>query len=198
MKIAVTFLLTWILCSCNYNSDKGNDTSKNTIISKVKFKRSSAESDTLWVSQNDSTFFRKEDVLVQRPCSNPEFQIHYEMLKPINDAYYYIYNDKQQLISEGKYTQKYTYEGATKMSGNFYDEKSYYYRNNGKLKMIHYMKDGRNDKTESYDRKKRLTEITYFDKKSSNKEKVEIYDKGKLQETRIYKSFDTYVTEKAN
>jgi len=51
---------------------------------------------------------------------------------------------------------------------------------------------------ELYDNKRRIREITYFDNKSSDKEKVEIYNKGELEETRIYKSFDTYNTVKAN
>ncbi|AYN02539.1 hypothetical protein [Chryseobacterium sp. 3008163] len=198
MKITMALLFIWSLFSYNITSEKENGNKENIIISKFKHKKNASESDILWISQNDSTVFKKEEMMIHRPCSNPEFTIHYELLKPIDQAYYYIYNDKQQLISEEKYSKEYTYDGQTSKVGNFYNEKSYYYKRNGNLKTIHYMKDGRNDKVELYDNKKRLTEITYFDKKSSDKEKVEIYDKGKIEETRIYKSFDTYNTVKAN
>ncbi len=198
MKITMALLFIWSLFSCNITSEKENRNKANTIVSKFKHKRNASESDTIWVSQNDSTVFKKEEVIINRPCSNPEFTMHYELLKPIDQAYYYIYNGKQQLISEGKYTKEYTYQGQTSRVGNFYNEKSYYYKKNGNLKTIHYIKDGRNDKVELYDNKRRIREITYFDNKSSDKEKVEIYNKGELEETRIYKSFDTYNTVKAN
>lgn len=194
----MTLLILLSFCSCVYVPDKKVEREKNIIISKIKLKKNASESDTLWVSQNDSTVFKKEEVLTHRPCSTPKFEIRYELLKPVDQAYYYIYNDKQQLISEGKYTKEFTYEGQTMKVGNFYNQKSYYYKDNGKLKTIHYMKDGRNDKVEFYDRKKRLNSITYYDKRSSDKSKVEIYDKGKLKETRIYKSFDNYDVVKAN
>ena len=120
------------------------------------------------------------------------------MKNPHDGAYYYIYNDKGQLIQEGKYTARYVYEGNTIENGNFYNSKSYYYKDNGNLSSTHYQVDGRNFKTELYNRKRILTEVIYFNKKSGDKEKVEIYKNGKLKETRIYKSFDTYDTVKPN
>lgn len=194
----MTLLILLSFCSCVYVPDKKEEKEENIIISRIKLKKNASEPDTLWVSQNDSTVFKKEEVMTHRPCSNPKFEIRYELLKPVDQAYYYIYNDKQQLISEGKYTKEFTYEGQTSKVGNFYNVKSYYYKDNGRLKTIHFMKDGRNDKVEFYDRKRRLNSITYYDKKSSDKSKVEIYDKGKLKETRIYKSFDNYDVVKAN
>lgn len=133
--------------------------------------------------------------MISRPCSNPELNVRYELLKPRNEAYYFIYNDNKQLIEEGKYTNEYTYEGQTYNTGDFYNLKRYFYRNNGNLKSIHYMEDGRNNKIELFDNKKRVTEITYFDKKSSDKTKIEIYNDGVLEETHIYTSFDKYYTE---
>lgn len=59
------------------------------------------------------------------------------------------------------------------------------------------MEDGRNHKTEHFDSKKRLKKIRYFKKESSETEKIEIYKKGQLKETRIYTSFSTYHTMKA-
>ncbi|WP_434380998.1 hypothetical protein [Sphingobacterium spiritivorum] len=157
---------------------------------KVKYKSNPSESDTLWVSQHDTTVFRREEVMISRPCSNPELEERFELIKPINEAYYYIYDNNKQLIMEGKYT----YEGTEGKEGNFYNSKSYYYKTNGDVKAIHYREDGRDIKTESFDGNKRLKEIMYRDKKSGNIQKVEIYSNGKLKETRVYKSFDTYNT----
>ena len=184
--------------SCGFTTEKEYSKKENTIISKIKYIKNTAEIDTLWVSQNDSTVFRQEEVMIHRPCSNPEFSIRYELINPKVNSYYFIYNEQQQLVLEGKYTKEYTYEGATEKLGNFYNSKSYSYKSNGKLKAIHYMEDGRNSKLELYDRKKRLKEITYYDKKSSDKTKIEIYDNGQLEETRIYTSFDNYYTVKAD
>ncbi|WP_190304169.1 hypothetical protein [Paenimyroides baculatum] len=52
-------------------------------------------------------------------------------------------------------------------------------------------------KTEIFDSEKSLKEVIYLDKKSSDKTKIEIYDKGQLDETRIYASFNNYYTVKA-
>lgn len=186
------------LFSCNLNTQDNNSNKENIIISKIRHKKNKSEVDTLWVSQNDTTLFRKEDVMIHRPCSNSEMQIRYDLINPKVDSYYFIYNDQKQLVLEGKYTKDYTYEGATEKEGNFYNQKSYRYQSNGKLKGIHFMEDGRNSKFELYDRKKRLKEITYYDKKSSDKTKIEIYDNGQLEETRIYTSFDNYYTVKAD
>ena len=190
------FILT--LISCGFNTEKKYNEKENTIISRIKYKKNTAEIDTLWVSQNDTTVFRQEEVMLTRPCSNPEFSMRYELLKPINEAYYFIYDNEKKLVLEGKYTNEYIYEGQINKSGDFYNSKSYFYKSNGKLKAIHYMEDGRNKKVELFDSKKRLTQITYFDKRSSDKTKVEIYDHGELEETRMYTSFDNYYVEKAS
>lgn len=81
--------------------------------------------------------------------------------------------------------------------GNFYNSVRYYYKKNGKLEAAHYHEDGRNLKTEIFDSEKSLKEVIYLDKKSSDKTKIEIYDKGQLDETRIYASFNNYYTVKA-
>jgi hypothetical protein len=190
-------IIIFSITSCNFTKEKKHTEKGNTIISKVKYKKNTTGLDTLWVSQNDTSVFRKEEVMISRPCSNPELNVRYELLKPKNEAYYFIYNNKKQLIEEGKYTIEYTYEGQTYKRGDFYNLKSYFYESNGNLELIHYMEDGRNNKTEFFDSKKRLTEVTYFDKKSSDKTKVEIYNNGELEETHIYTSFDNYYTEKA-
>ena len=199
MKIlCLNILLIFSTISCNFITEKNSVEKENVIISKIKLKKNSSEIDTLWVSQNDTTVYKKEEVMIHRPCSNPEFSIRYELINPKVNSYYFIYNEQQQLVLEGKYTKEYTYEGATEKLGNFYNSKSYSYKSNGKLKAIHYMEDGRNSKLELYDRKKSLKEIIYYDKKSSDKTKIEIYDNGQLEETRIYTSFDNYYIEKAN
>jgi len=46
---------------------------------------------------------------------------HYKLRNPKEGAYYFIYNDVQQLIQEGKYTARYVYEGRTIVEGNFYN-----------------------------------------------------------------------------
>ena len=181
------FILSVFCISCTFGN---NESKQNNMTAKVKYKSSPSESDTLWVSQHDTTVFRREEVMISRPCSNPELEERFELIKPINEAYYYIYDNNKQLIMEGKYT----YEGIQSKEGNFYNSKSYYYKTNGDLKSIHYREDGRDIKTESFDGNKRLKEIMYRDKKSGNIQKVEIYSNGKLKETRVYKSFDTYNT----
>lgn len=163
--------------------------------------------DTLRVSQSDKNTFEKQILPVRLhyspiPFANlrqPRFQTHYELINPKNGAYYFIYNDKKQLIQEGIYSiRQFTYQDKTKEHGAFYDSKYYYYKKNGKLTSIHYQQDGRSRKTEYFDKKKRLKKIVFFDKKSSDTEKIEIYKKGQLKETRIYTSFDNYYKEKVN
>ncbi|WP_163410813.1 hypothetical protein [Flavobacterium ajazii] len=196
--IPLILLLFFSAISCNFTTEKHSSEKENSIISKIKYKKNTSGTDTLWVSQNDISVFRQEEVMISRPCSNPELQMRYELINPRNEAYYFIYNNKKQLVTEGKYTNEYTYEGQTYKRGDFYNVKSYYYKSNGNLKSIHYMKDGRNHKTELFDNKKRLTEIMFYDQKTGDRTKVEIYDKGQLEETHIYTSFDDYYTVKAD
>ncbi|MGU3376106.1 hypothetical protein [Chryseobacterium sp. M5A1_1a] len=193
------FLLfnTLMIIGCNYTKRNDNSEKGNPVISKIYHKSGHSDTDTLWVSQNDSTVFKKEELPIRRPESNPELYINYELIKPKDNAYYFIYNDKKQLIKEGKYTAQYTYEGIIYKTGNFYNFKIYNYKRNGNLETIHYQEDGRNLKTEFFDSEKRLTKIRYLNKKSSNTEKIEIYKKGKLKETRVYTSFYNYYTVKA-
>ncbi|KAA1242781.1 hypothetical protein F0000_24155 [Aquimarina sp. RZ0] len=183
---------------CNCQNEFRNSENKNSIIFKGKYKKSETETDTLWVSHNDTIVFKKEEVITTRPCSNPELSTKYNLITPINNAYYFIYNEKQQLIKEGKYTYEYTHIGATKKSGSFYNSKDYHYDSNGCVDIIYYTADGRNHKAEHFDKKNRLNKIRYFDKKSSDIEKIEIYKKGKLKETKIYTSFNKYYTIKAS
>ncbi|MGJ1434059.1 hypothetical protein ACR79M_05730 [Sphingobacterium spiritivorum] len=185
------FVLSICCVSCSFDNAEHKQSS---IISKIKYKSGSSEADTLWVSQQDTAVFRREEIMTHRPCSNPELEERFELRTPVNGAYYYIYDDHQQLLMEGKYTSESTVEGSTVKEGNFYNSKTYSYKTNGDLKAIHYREDGRDVKTESFDGNKRLKEILYRDKKSGNIQKVEIYRNGKLKETRVYKSFDTYTT----
>ncbi len=166
------------------------------IISKRHSKTNLSETDTLWVSQNDTTVFKKTEDRVHRPCSNPELTTRFELLSPENEAYYFIHDSKGKLVLEGKYSNEYEYEGITYKTGNFYNSKQYSYKSNGTLKTIHYQEDGRNLKTEVYNNDGKLKETIHFDKKSSDKTKTEIYDQGQLKETRIYTSFDKYYTVK--
>ena len=199
MKLTVLYsFILFSVVSCKTTAYKNSTEKGSAFISKTKYKKNEIEIDTLWVSQNDTTVFKSEVAMIHRPCSKPTFEVRYELIKPINEAYYFIYNKNNQLQIEGKYTIEYTYEGQTQKIGNFYNSKRYFYKSNGNLKSIHYMNDGRSSKTELVDRKKRVTEITYFDKKSANKTKVEKYAKGQLKTIRIYTSFNNYYTVKAD
>ncbi len=178
---------------CHTNDDSQTD---KKISYKVYKKTGVQDTDTLWVSQNDTVVFRAEEYVQHRPCSKAQLAMRYELRNPKDGAYYFIYNDKKQLIQEGKYTASYVYEGKTIEQGNFYNSKMYFYKKNGNLNSIHYQEDGRNLKTELFNRKRMVTEIIYFNKKSGDKEKVEIYKNGKRKETRIYTAFNVYHTIK--
>jgi len=54
-------------------------------------------------------------------------------------------------------------------------QNSYSYRRSGGLDKVSYTDDGRHLKTAFFDRKGRLIKIQYYDKKSSNDDKIEIY-----------------------
>lgn len=196
--ISLLLFFTTVIIGCNCTKPNDQSEKENIVISKEYHKSGQSDTDTLWVSQNDSTVFKKEEIPMRRPESNPELYISYKLIKPKDNAYYFIYNDKKQLIKEGKYTSQYTYEEIVYKQGDFYNSKNYGYKRNGNLETIHYQEDGRNLKTEYFDREKRLTKIRYLNKKSSDTEKIEIYKNGKLKETRIYKGFNTYDTVKAD
>ena len=167
---------------------------QNIIISKVHYKPNSKVIDTLWVSQNDSAVFSQKEVMSGNPGQRPKPVTIYELKVPKDGVYYFIYNNLGKLVLEGRYDSEYTYEGQLYKQGNFYNSKTYKYRDNGKLTSVHYMEDGRNLKTEVYDRKERLKEIRYIDKKSETTTKVEIYENGEVKKTRVYTSFDNYYT----
>lgn len=196
--IYFSVLLILSIVSCNFSKKQNADDKQKKIISKIKLKKNISEIDTLWVSQNDSTVFKKEEFMHARPYSLPELQVIYKLIHPKNNAYYFIHDEFGKLVLEGKYTDRYTYEGVTYNNGNFYNTKGYSYNDDGELTTIHYMEDGRNLKTETYDKKRRLEEIIYRDKKSGATTKVEFYDEGQLEKTRFYTSFDQYTTVKAN
>ncbi|BAP32952.1 uncharacterized protein CHSO_3915 [Chryseobacterium sp. StRB126] len=195
MKIRSVLLFFAIIIGCS--CIKAKDYSVNTLISKAYFKGGSQDTDTLRVYQNDPAVFRKEELIVKHPETKPKLTIHYELLNPKDGAYYFIYNDKKQLVKEGKYTAQYKYEGITYDQGGFYNSKTYLYKKNGNLETIHYQEDGRNLKTEFFNSDQQLTKIKYFHKKTSDTNTIEIYKKGKLKETHIYKGFNTYYTIKA-
>jgi len=184
------FFLILILMGCD---TKGTE-QQNIIISKVHYKPNSKVIDTLWVSQNDSAVFSQKEVMSGNPGQRPKPVTIYELKVPKDGVYYFIYNNLGKLVLEGRYDSEYTYEGQLYKQGNFYNSKTYKYRDNGKLTSVHYMEDGRNLKTEVYDRKERLKEIRYIDKKSETTTKVEIYENGEVKKTRVYTSFDNYYT----
>lgn len=194
--IYLSLLLIVSIASCNFTKKQSTSDKQKKIISKIKLKKNQSEIDTLWVSQNDSTVFKKEEFMNARPCSKPELQTRYTLISPKDNAYYFIYDDNAKLFMEGKYTASYTYEGVTYNNGDFYNVKYYSYNDNGDLTTIHYMEDGRNLKTETYDKKKRLEKIRYIDKKSEQTTKIEFYNNGELEKTRFYTSFDQYTTVK--
>lgn len=185
------------ITGCNGCKKNVQNPNEHKVIYKIHKKTGSQDKDTLWVSQNDSLVFKSEEEMQGNPGQKAKWVTRYELRHPKNDAYYFIYNDMKQLIQEGIYTAQYTTSEGEIIEGNFYNSKSYYYKNNGKLRSIHYQVDGRNFKTELFNRKRELTEIIYFNKKSGDREKVEIYKNGKLKETRIYTAFDVYHTVEA-
>lgn len=186
-------MITLISCDTNPNKNK-----KTVITYKIKLKTNDKESDTLWVSQNDSSMFRKEEVLMRAPDRSPRSETVYQLISPKNNAYYFIYDAYGQLQTEGKYLSQFIDENGINYGGNFYDSKSYSYRKNGSVISMNQQIDGRNYKTEIYNRKEKLEEVIYYEKKSGDRQKVEIYDDGKLKETRIYRSFENYDVIKAN
>lgn len=167
-------------------------------ISTMEYGNMRAGTDTLRVSQHDTTIFKRVEHIMTRPCSKPELVQNYELIAPRDGLYYLIYNDKEQLVLEGKFSASFTYEGVTYKEGNFYDSKRYTYKKNGDLKAIYIQVDGRNKTAEFYGAKKQLTSIRYFNKKSGDTEKIELYKKGRLKETRVYSGFNTYKTIKAD
>lgn len=195
-KYLLLFLVFSVISSTFIKGNKGIE-KEYTVISKKDYRRNPREIDTLRVSQNDVSVFKREEEMINRPCTNPELIVRYELIHPKDRAYYLIYNNKKQLVMEGKYSSEYTYEGITYKRGDFYNSKRYSYTKSGSLDVIHYMEDGRNLKTEYYDSKQRLTKITYLDKKSEGITKIEIYKNGQLKETRVYTSFSKYNTVRA-
>lgn len=161
------------------------------------FAQENSAIDTLKVSQNDTLFFEKKVVMNRRPCSKPSLYTYYELKNPKDGVYYLIFNDKAQLVKSGTYTAEFKNGDVVNDRGGFYDSKYYSYKNNGNLTSIHYQVDGRNFKTENFDRKGRFKKIKYINKRSENTDSIEIYKKGKLAETRIYYSFANYNTVKA-
>ncbi|WP_337085160.1 hypothetical protein [Elizabethkingia anophelis] len=192
--IATIFLITNIF-GCNGSK---KTTKENSIISKTYHKTGKTDTDTLWVSQNDSTVFKREEMFINRPCSNPEFAIRYDLIKPKNNAYYFIYDENHQLVLEGKYEANYIFEGIATGKGDFYNSKNYDYNDNGDLLAISYMQDGRHTKTETFGSDGKIEKIFYKNKKSGDTEKLEFYKNGKLKKTRIYTAFDTYYTINAD
>lgn len=186
------FTLFFFYFNCTCVPESNILKTENSIIYQVKYKSNLNELDTFWVSENDTNVFKKEEMYITRPCSNPEFTIRYNMIAPINNAYYYIYNEKQQLSTEGVSTYGYLYEGVLEKFLEFHNQKYYYYGRCGCVNTIHYMLDGRNHKTESFDKKNRLSQIRYLDKKSGDVDRIEIYKKGELKETHVYTSFKNY------
>lgn len=170
--------------------------SDNKIINKIPRRSGLQEIDTLWVSQNDTAVFSSEELIQRYPDRNARLGLRYELRNPQDEMYYFIYNDKQQLVQEGKYTAQYIYEGII-YDRNFYNTKRYFYKKNGRLNSVHYQEDGRNFKLEQFAKDGQLTKITYFNKKTGEKEKIEIYKNKKLKETRIYTAFKTYRTVKS-
>ncbi|MFD2909421.1 hypothetical protein ACFSX9_11845 [Flavobacterium ardleyense] len=190
MRTAILISLLFISTVCLGN------TIANSSVKLLKFNQHQ-ETDTLTVFQNDETVFTKKSDFVTRPCSRPQLVTYYDLIEPKDGTYYFIYNDKKQLIQEGKYTVRVSTIDEWNKKGAFYDRTVYYYKKNGKLKMTNVQKDGRMFKTEYFNSKKRIKEIKYYDKKSSDTDRIEMYKNGKLKETRVYKSFSTYTTIKA-
>ena len=118
-----TFLLV-VITGCNDCYNNGHAQKEGTIINKSHHKTGLQDTDTLWVSQNDTLVFKVEEVVQRYPDQSPKLVMHYELRNPIDNAYYFIYNDAQQLIKEGKYTARYVYEGKIIEQGNFYNSKA--------------------------------------------------------------------------
>lgn len=144
--------------------------------------------DTLRIKETDSLLFNKE---IRPPnfCGLPLFskkpkaEAFYTLKNPKANTYYYIYNAKNQLIKEGKYTENCVFNGQT--TKDFCNNKTYYYAKNGQLIGINYIQNGRIFKFETY-HKQQLTHVTFYDKNTGEITKIEEYENGKLQETLVY------------
>lgn len=192
MKILL-FIIPITLAVAKCNNVQTSDEPK--VIYKLHKKTGEQDIDTLWVSQNDTTVFSSEETVQSYPEGKAKLVINYQLKTPQDETYYFIYNTEGQLAKEGKYTAQYVFEGKT-LEGNFYNSKTYYYKKNGILNAIHFQVDGRNQKIEHFDSDRQLTKVTWFNKKSGEKDKEEIYKNGRLKETRVYTAFDVYHTVK--
>lgn len=153
--------------------------------------------DTLKVYHSDTSQFLELPRFAHYPCSRPKVNMYYELINPKENTYYFVYNTKNQLSLEGKYTFRDSTAGIHSNNGGFYNARRYYYKKNGVLESMYSQDEGRNSKTEFYDKRKRITKINYYDKKSGDLSIVEIYRKGILKETRTYIGFRNYTTVKA-
>lgn len=185
-----------VLTSCGVTTDKEKTAIDNPITFKKAYKANAQTKDTLWVIETDTLYFERMEGFINRPCSNPEYYLNYELHHPIDQMYYYIYDEKLNLKQEGLYSNSNVYNGNVSEYGAFFDCIYYSYNKRGTLTVMSYMKKGRNFKIELVDGKERLKEITYYAEASGNREKVEHYKKGKLKETRYYTSFSNYYTIK--
>lgn len=186
-----------VLTSCGVATDKEKTAIDNPITFKKDYKANVQTKDTLWVIETDTLYFDRNEGFINRPCSNPEYYISYDLHHPIDQMYYYIYDAKLNLQQEGLYSNSIVYNGTESERGAFFDCIYYSYNKRGTLTAMSYMKNGRNFKTELLDGKELLKEITYYEESSGNRKKVERYKKGKLKETRYYTSFSNYYTIKA-
>lgn len=153
--------------------------------------------DTLEVYHSDTSQFLELPRFAHYPCSKPKVNMYYELIDPNENTYYYIYNTKNQLSLEGKYTFRDSTAGIHSKNGGFYNSRRYYYKKSGVLESMHSQDEGRNSKTEFYDKRKRITKIKYYNRKSGDLSTVEIYRKAKLKETRTYNGYRNYTIVKA-
>lgn len=107
-----------------------------------------SEVDTLRVYQNDESQFQKELNWIHRPCQKPRFEERHVLINPKDSTYYFIYDEKNNLVEEGLYTAAYMIDGQ--VYSGFLNAKYYTYRSFRRLSHVRYVKDGRNVKTEAY------------------------------------------------
>ncbi len=161
--------------------------SKNKIVSVaflIAFNLLFSQVDTLSVFQADTLVFNKKEVIIHRPCSNPELSVYYELKSPKENVYYFVYNPKKQLIKEGVVVFKKDEKGNV-FKKYFLNKKRYYYKTNGYLDVINH--DG--IKSVYYKGKNEIKSIRYIDATSQIPTREEFYRKNKLVKTKVYTNF---------
>jgi antitoxin component YwqK of YwqJK toxin-antitoxin module len=115
--------------------------------------------DTLIVYQNDTTQFRAF-YAANHYHKKGELTVHYRLKNPQDSTYYFIYNDKGQLMEQGLYTANYFIDGE---SYRGFLNSTYYHYHNRRWMIVYYKEEGRTVHKEYYKKGKlKPTKIFWF------------------------------------